>query len=99
MFLAYLRAGDFPAADMARVFLQMSWTRAQRYAYHRGGRKYDKVSRQELPTTEDAERLSRQPSSTNCTLPLVNTPTTCARGKSTPRPWIDLKSLSNTVTN
>src|ERR1043166_3572047 len=39
MFLAYLKAGDFPGADMARKFLQMGWTRATRYANHRGGRK------------------------------------------------------------
>ena len=28
-------------ADMARKFLQMGYTRARRYANHRGGRKYD----------------------------------------------------------
>jgi len=41
MFEAYLAAGDFPGADMARKFLQMGWTRARRYANHKGGRKYD----------------------------------------------------------
>ena len=41
MFLAYLKAGDFPGADMARKFLQMGWTRARRYANHKGGKKYD----------------------------------------------------------
>jgi hypothetical protein len=38
MFLAYLKADDFPGADMARKFLQMGWTRARRYANHKGGR-------------------------------------------------------------
>ena len=41
MFEAYLTAEDFPGADMARKFLQMGWTRARRYANHRGGKKYD----------------------------------------------------------
>ncbi len=41
MFYAYLGAGDFVGADMARKFLQMGWTRARRYANHRGGKKYD----------------------------------------------------------
>ena len=40
-FDAYLEAGDFVGADMARKFLQMGYTRARRYANHRGGRKYD----------------------------------------------------------
>ena len=56
MFLAYLKADDFPGADMARKFLQMGWTRARRYANHKGGRKYDKKSGDELPRTEDAEK-------------------------------------------
>ncbi len=37
---AYLAAGDFVGADMARKFLQMGFTRARRYANHRGGKKY-----------------------------------------------------------
>ena len=37
----YLAEGDFVGADMARKFLQMGYTRARRYANHRGGRKYD----------------------------------------------------------
>lgn len=41
MFEAYLKAEDFPGADMARKFLQMGWTRARRYANHKGGKKYD----------------------------------------------------------
>lgn len=40
MFLDYLAAGDFVGADMARKFIQMGFTRARRYANHKGGRKY-----------------------------------------------------------
>ncbi|KAA9332958.1 DUF4385 domain-containing protein [Hymenobacter busanensis] len=39
-FLDYLKAEDFVGADMARKFLQMGFTRARRYANHRGGKKY-----------------------------------------------------------
>src|SRR6187397_2829345 len=56
MSLAYLKADDFPGADMARKFLQMGWTRARRYANHKGGRKYDKRTGEELPRTEDKEK-------------------------------------------
>lgn len=58
MFLAYLEADDFPGADMARKFLQMGWTRARRYANHKGGRKYDRTTGAELPRTEDAEKAA-----------------------------------------
>jgi hypothetical protein len=50
-FDAYLAAGDFVGADMARKYLQMGYTRSRRYARHRGGRKYD--GGEELPP--DAE--------------------------------------------
>jgi hypothetical protein len=40
-FYGYLDEGDLVGADMARKFLQMGYTRARRYANHRGGRKYD----------------------------------------------------------
>ncbi|THF84007.1 DUF4385 domain-containing protein [Deinococcus sp. KSM4-11] len=40
MFLAYLKAGEFVGADMARKFLQMGFTRSRRYANHKGGKKY-----------------------------------------------------------
>lgn len=56
MFLAYLKADDFAGADMARKFLQMGWTRARRYANHKGGRKYDQKTGEELPRTEDKEK-------------------------------------------
>jgi hypothetical protein len=58
MFLDYLAAGDFPGADMARKILQMGWTRARRYANHKGGRKYDKESGEELPRSEDPEKAA-----------------------------------------
>jgi hypothetical protein len=54
MFLAYLRPGDFVAADMARELLPMGFTQARRYANYRGGRKYDPAGR--FP---DAESLGR----------------------------------------
>jgi hypothetical protein len=56
MFLCYLKANDFAGADMARKFLQMDWTRARRYANHKGGRKYDKATGEELPKCQDAEK-------------------------------------------
>jgi hypothetical protein len=58
MFLAYLKSDDFPGADMARKFLQMGWTRSRRYANHKGGRKYDKKTGEELPRTEDNEKAA-----------------------------------------
>ena len=58
MFVAYLKADDFPGADMARKFLQMGWTRARRYANHKGGRKYDRQTGDELPRTEDQEKTA-----------------------------------------
>ncbi len=69
LFEAYLKAEDFVGADMARKFLQMGFTRARRYANHRGGKKYDGPvpddkkgqsgahGRPELPRSpEDAEK-------------------------------------------
>jgi len=55
-FLAYGRAGDFVGMDMARKYLQMGFTRSRRYANHRGGRKYAKGTRTELPRTEDPQK-------------------------------------------
>ena len=69
LFEAYVKAQDFVGADMARKFLQMGYTRARRYANHRGGKKYDGPvpadkkgqsgahGRPELPRSpEDAEK-------------------------------------------
>lgn len=52
LFLDYLAQDDFVGADMARKFLQMGYTRARRYANHKGGRKYDG------PVPEDKKGLS-----------------------------------------
>src|SRR4051794_31442456 len=56
MFKAYLKAGDFPGADMAGKFVQMGWPRARRYANHQGGRKYGKQTGELLPRIVDAEK-------------------------------------------
>jgi hypothetical protein len=56
LFLAYLKDNDFPGADMSRKFLQMGWTRARRYANHKGGRKYDRKSGNELSRSLDPEK-------------------------------------------
>lgn len=41
LFEAYRKVDDFVGMDMARKFIQMGYTRARRYANHKGGRKYD----------------------------------------------------------
>lgn len=41
LFEAYREQDDFVGMDMARKFIQMGYTRARRYANHKGGRKYD----------------------------------------------------------
>lgn len=54
-FLAYDADDDFIGMDMSRKFLQMGMTRAKRYANHKGGRKYDKSTGEELAKDEDFE--------------------------------------------
>jgi len=49
LFQHYLKINEFIGADMARKYLQMGYTRARRYANHKGGRKYDPSSGAELP--------------------------------------------------
>jgi hypothetical protein len=56
LFERYLAENDFVGADMARKFLQMGWTRARRYANHRGGRKYDPDTGALLPREIDDEK-------------------------------------------
>ena len=52
----YRSQDDFVGMDMARKYLQMGYTRARRYANHRGGRKYA-VDGSELPRGEiDGEK-------------------------------------------
>ncbi|NNG77557.1 DUF4385 domain-containing protein [Acinetobacter sp. ANC 4277] len=55
LFLEYLEHDDFIGADMARKFLQMGYTRARRYANHKGGKKY------QGPVPEDKKGLSGAP--------------------------------------
>lgn len=52
LFMDYQQADDFVGMDMARKFLQMGYTRARRYANHRGGRKYA-ADGTELPRSEE----------------------------------------------
>lgn len=57
-FLEYNDADDFVGMDMSRKFLQMGMTRAKRYANHKGGRKYDKATGQELEKSKGHEGMS-----------------------------------------
>lgn len=62
LFLDYLEQDDFVGADMARKFLQMGYTRARRYANHKGGKKYDGAvpkDKKGLSGTHGREELSR----------------------------------------
>lgn len=52
----YKEQGDFVGMDMARKFLQMGYTRAMRYAKHKGGRKYDS-NHELLPETVNEEKV------------------------------------------
>ena len=53
IFIGYVRSDDFVGMDMARKFLQMGYTRARRYANHKGGRKYAEDGVTVLPRIED----------------------------------------------
>ncbi len=55
LFLDYKRQKDFVGMDMARKFLQMGYTRARRYANHKGGRKYAADGVTELPRAPEDE--------------------------------------------
>jgi hypothetical protein len=52
-FEKYRAQGDFVGMDMARKFIQMGWTRARRYANHKGGRKYAEDGKTVLPREDD----------------------------------------------
>ena len=57
-YLAYRASDDFVGMDMARKYLQMGYTRARRYANHRGGHKYaanGELRPRDLPDAEKAE--------------------------------------------
>ena len=57
LFEAYREKDDFVGMDMARKFIQMGYTRARRYANHKGGRKYDD-DRQVLPYHLNEEKAA-----------------------------------------
>lgn len=57
LFEAYREQDDFVGMDMARKFIQMGYTRARRYANHKGGRKYDD-NRQLLPYQLNEEKAA-----------------------------------------
>ncbi len=57
LFEAYREKDDFVGMDMARKFIQMGYTRARRYANHKGGRKYDS-DRQVLPYHVNEEKAA-----------------------------------------
>lgn len=59
LFLDYLLKEEFVGADMARKFLQMGYTRARRYSNHHDGRKYHKVTGEELPRESDNSEKSK----------------------------------------
>ena len=54
-FLDYDDRDDFVGMDMARKYIQMGMTRAERYANHKGGRKYDHEGNV-LPNSEGHEK-------------------------------------------
>lgn len=57
LFEQYRQQDDFVGMDMARKFIQMGYTRARRYANHKGGRKYDEA-RNVLPYTVNEEKAA-----------------------------------------
>ncbi|GAA4919429.1 uncharacterized protein DUF4385 [Stackebrandtia albiflava] len=60
-FRRYLADGDFVGADMARKYLQMGYTRARRYAAHRGGRIYEGPVPEEARGRSGAHGRPRRP--------------------------------------
>ncbi len=60
-FTQYLAAEDFVGADMARKFIQMGYTRARRYANHRGGRKYEGAVPTDKPGQSGAHGRPERP--------------------------------------
>lgn len=55
LYEGYKEQNDFVGMDMARKFLQMGYTRAMRYAKHKGGRKYDS-NHELLPESVNEEK-------------------------------------------
>lgn len=62
-FHSFGHEGDFVGMDMTRKFIQMGYTRAKRYANHKGGRKYDK-DHEILPNSKDhADKADKEEAS------------------------------------
>lgn len=63
MFEGYLQEDDFVGADLARKFIQMGFTRARRYANHKGGKKYvdppPRDGRKHTPQSQRGEQIPR----------------------------------------
>ncbi|KAI8942325.1 hypothetical protein NX059_000404 [Plenodomus lindquistii] len=59
-FQEFSKQDDFIGMDMCRKFLQMGMTRAKRYANHKGGRKYDKSTGEELEKSTGHEGMSEK---------------------------------------
>jgi hypothetical protein len=57
LFEAYRDQDDFVGMDMARKFIQMGYTRARRYANHKGGKKYG-VDREIMPYELNEEKAA-----------------------------------------
>lgn len=57
LFEQYRKNDEFVGMDMARKFIQMGYTRARRYANHKGGKKYDK-QREVLPFELNEEKAA-----------------------------------------
>lgn len=57
LFAQYREQDDFVGMDMARKFIQMGYTRARRYANHKGGKKYDE-KREVLPFALNEEKAA-----------------------------------------
>ena len=63
----YKQQADFVGMDMARKFLQMGYTRAMRYAKHKGGKKYDSnhkllpesINQEKIDCAQASQKLSR----------------------------------------
>ena len=53
MYHSYKDKKDFVGMDMCRIFLEMGFTRARRYANHKDGKKYDE-NRNIIPQEKDA---------------------------------------------
>lgn len=65
MFEHYRAEADFVGMDMARKFLQMGYTRSRRYTNHKGGRKYDPATGEQLvelgdPVKAESARIFRE---------------------------------------